>query len=127
MFSNDEGNVDVNAWYETVKDNPGSTCSFLTQSNFTGQELPWQQMIMIAKEHDCEVVIDACQSIGHRPIDVKKNDIDWMAFSGHKMYASTGTGVLYRKGGFENVQTWIGGGTVSSKCDFDTFTLHKGS
>ena len=70
--SNDEGNVDVNAWYEAVKDNPGSTCSFLTQSNFTGQELPWQQMIMIAKEHDCEVVIDACQSIGHKPIEQPK-------------------------------------------------------
>ena len=37
--SNDEGNVDVNVWYETVKENPGSICSFLTQSNFTGQEL----------------------------------------------------------------------------------------
>ena len=123
--SNDEGNVDVNAWYEAVKDNPGSTCSFLTQSNFTGQELPWQQMIMIAKEHDCEVVIDACQSIGHKPIDVKKNDIDWMAFSGHKMYASTGTGVLYHKGGFDDVQTWLGGGTIT-QCDFDTFTLKRG-
>ena len=39
------------------------------------------------------------QSIGHKAIDLQMNNIDYMAFSGHKMYVPTGTGVLFSRGG----------------------------
>ena len=68
---------------------------FVTQSNLSGHMLKWQQMVHIAKENDCEVILDACQSIAHQQIDTKMNNIDWIAFSGHKMFASTGVGVLF--------------------------------
>jgi cysteine desulfurase/selenocysteine lyase len=124
--ASDNGDVSLEDFTKAVMENPGSICAFLTQSNLTGMCLPWQQMIRVAKEHDCEVIIDACQSIGHKPVDVQANNIDWMAFSGHKMYASTGVGVLFHRGGFGDVEPNfdLGGGTAEH-LDFDGFRLYS--
>lgn len=123
--ANDKGSIDIEDWEDAVKKNPGAVTSFLTQSNLTGITLPWKEMLMIAKEHDCTTIVDACQSIAHKEIDLQLNNIDYMAFSGHKMYASTGTGVLFKRGGFLNSIGRLGGGTVSA-LDFNNFDLKYG-
>ena len=64
-------------------------------SNAIGTVNPVKEMIAQAHEKNIPVFIDAAQSFGHRPIDVKELDCDFMAFSGHKAYAPTGIGVLY--------------------------------
>ena len=115
----DVGDVSMQDWEEVCTENPGSIVAFVTQSNLTGHMLKWQQMVHIAKENDCEVILDACQSIAHQPIDTKMNNIDWIAFSGHKMFASTGVGVLFKRGGFQNMESRLGGGTISH-LDYET-------
>lgn len=127
--ASDHGDVSIEDFTKAVKDNPGSIVSFLTQSNLTGIKLKWQEMVRIAKEHDCDVILDVCQSIAHEPISVAKNNIDWVVFSGHKMYATTGTGVLFHRGGFLDLAEGshdIGGGTVSF-ADFSQYSLYPDS
>ena len=66
-------------------------------TNVIGDERPIKEISKYAHDNDILLVVDAAQSISHRKIDVQELDIDFMAFSGHKMYGPTGTGVLYGK------------------------------
>ena len=66
-------------------------------TNVIGDVRPIKEIGKIAHENDILLVVDAAQSVGHISIDVQDMDIDFMAFSGHKMYSTTGTGVLYGK------------------------------
>lgn len=66
-------------------------------TNVIGDVRPIEEIIKYAHEHDIKVVIDGAQSIPHIKIDVQALDIDFLAFSGHKMCGPTGIGVLYGK------------------------------
>lgn len=66
-------------------------------TNVIGDERPIKDISKLAHDNDILLVVDAAQSIAHKKIDVQYLDIDFMAFSGHKMYGPTGTGVLYGK------------------------------
>jgi len=66
-------------------------------TNVIGDARPIKEISKIAHNNDILLVVDAAQSIAHIKIDVQDMDIDFMAFSGHKMYSTTGTGVLYGK------------------------------
>lgn len=66
-------------------------------SNVLGSIQPIQEIIRLAHEKGVPVCIDGAQSVPHMKMDVQALDCDFMAFSGHKMYAPTGIGVLYGK------------------------------
>lgn len=66
-------------------------------TNVIGDERPIKDISKIAHENNILVVVDAAQGAPHTRIDVQEDDIDFMAFSGHKMYGPTGIGVLYAK------------------------------
>lgn len=66
-------------------------------TNVVGDERPIREISKIAHNNNILVVVDAAQSIAHKKIDVQNDDIDFLAFSGHKMYGPTGIGVLYGK------------------------------
>jgi len=66
-------------------------------SNSLGTINPIKKFIDFAHKHNVAVLIDAAQSIQHHNIDVQKLDCDFLVFSGHKIYAETGIGVLYGK------------------------------
>ena len=66
-------------------------------TNVVGDERPIKEISKIAHDNNILVVVDAAQGIPHKKINVQKDDIDFMAFSGHKMYGPTGVGVLYAK------------------------------
>ena len=66
-------------------------------TNVIGDERPIKDISKIAHENNILVVVDAAQGAPHTRIDVQEDDIDFMAFSGHKMYGPTGIGVLYGK------------------------------
>ena len=66
-------------------------------SNVIGDIRPIKEIAKVCHDNGALVVVDAAQSIAHEKIDVCNMDIDFMAFSGHKMYGPTGIGVLYGK------------------------------
>jgi cysteine desulfurase/selenocysteine lyase len=66
-------------------------------SNVLGIVNPLGEIVRRAREVGAVVVLDAAQGIPHMPVDVRALDVDFLAFSGHKLYAPTGIGVLYGK------------------------------
>ena len=66
-------------------------------SNSLGTINPVKEMIATAHKFGVPVLVDAAQSVPHFPVDVQDLDADFLTFSGHKMYAPTGSGVLYGK------------------------------
>ena len=66
-------------------------------SNVLGTINPIKDICKIAHEAGVKVLVDAAQAVPHMPVDVKKLDVDFLAFSGHKMLAPMGIGVLYGK------------------------------
>lgn len=65
------------------------------QSNVTGAVVDVARVVAMAREVDALVVLDACQSVPHLPVDFRALDVDFAAFSGHKMLGPSGVGVLY--------------------------------
>lgn len=93
-------------------------------SNTFGIINPIKKIIKKAKQHNSIVVIDAAQSISHLPTDVTKLDVDFLAFSGHKMYAPMGTGVLYgKKELLDSMHPYIYGGGMIDYVTENTSTF----
>ncbi|MBB2990515.1 cysteine desulfurase/selenocysteine lyase [Mycolicibacterium iranicum] len=69
--------------------------AFSHHSNVTGAVAPVAELVARAKAVGALVVLDACQSVPHQPVDFHALDVDFAAFSGHKMLGPTGIGVLY--------------------------------
>lgn len=66
-------------------------------TNVVGDVRPIKEITEFAHKNDIFVVVDGAQSVPHKPTDVEATDIDFLAFSGHKMCGPTGIGVLYGK------------------------------
>ena len=94
-------------------------------SNVLGCVNPIKEITGIAKDHDIPVLVDAAQSIQHLPIDVKDIGCDFLAFSGHKMYAATGIGVLYTSERFSDIIPARGGGGMVDKVTLERTTYLK--
>lgn len=71
--------------------------AFTHASNVLGTINPVRELVALGRAAGALVVLDACQSAPHMPLDVKDLDVDFAVFSGHKMLAPTGIGVLYGK------------------------------
>lgn len=69
--------------------------AFTHHSNVTGAVAPVAELVARAKAVGALTVLDACQSVPHQPVDFHALDVDYAAFSGHKMLGPTGIGVLY--------------------------------
>lgn len=92
----DSGEVDLEDYKKLLKKRP-RIVSITHISNVLGTINPIEEMIRLAHHYDIPVVIDGAQSVCHQKIDVQQLDCDFFAFSGHKMYAPMGVGVLYGK------------------------------
>lgn len=93
----------------------------LTQaSNGLGTILPIKEMIQLAKRYDARVLIDGAQSVAHIPVNVQDLDADFFVFSGHKIFAPTGIGVVYgKKELLEVMPPWQGGGNMIKDVRFE--------
>ncbi|CAA7385974.1 aminotransferase class V-fold PLP-dependent enzyme [Chryseobacterium fistulae] len=93
-------------------------------SNALGIINPIEEIIAKTRKNtNAYIVIDGAQSAPHFTIDVQKLDCDFFVFSGHKMYAPMGTGILYGKQEIlEDLPPFHGGGEMISTCSFDGTT-----
>ncbi|MEM7727057.1 MAG: SufS family cysteine desulfurase [Cyanobacteria bacterium P01_A01_bin.45] len=92
-------------------------------SNTLGCINPVQEICQLAHQQEAKVLIDACQSVPHMPIDVQKIGCDWLVASGHKMCAPTGIGFLYGKQELlEEMPPFFGGGEMIADVYLDHST-----
>ncbi|MET1153080.1 aminotransferase class V-fold PLP-dependent enzyme, partial [Arthrobacter sp.] len=95
--------------------------AFTHASNVLGTINPVDTLVRLAREAGAVVVLDACQSVPHMAVDVKALDVDFAAFSGHKMLGPTGIGVLYGKAELLNAMPpFLTGGSMIT-----TVTMEK--
>ncbi|GHA84835.1 aminotransferase class V-fold PLP-dependent enzyme [Streptomyces chryseus] len=85
-------------------------------SNVTGELWPVKELAAAAHAHGARIVLDAAQLAPHHPLDIAELDVDWVAFSGHKLYAPFGSGVLAgRADWLRSAEPYLAGGGASRK------------
>ncbi|MCZ9340151.1 aminotransferase class V-fold PLP-dependent enzyme, partial [Streptomyces sp. TRM76130] len=85
-------------------------------SNVTGELWPVRELAAAAHAHGARIVLDAAQLAPHHPVSVRDLDVDWVAFSGHKLYAPFGAGVLAgRPDWLRAAQPYLAGGGASRR------------
>jgi len=88
-------------------------------SNVLGIVNPVREIVEICHRHGVPVLIDGAQGIVHETVDVRDMDCDFYVFSGHKIYAATGTGVMYgKKKWLEQMPPFMGGGEMVAQVKF---------
>ncbi|TXS76037.1 cysteine desulfurase [Corynebacterium sp. LK11] len=106
----EDGRIDMNSLELSEKT---KVVAFTHQSNVTGAVTDVKEMVRRAREVGALVVLDACQSVPHMPVDVKDLDVDFLAFSGHKMLGPNGVGALYaRRELLEALPPFLTGGSM---------------
>ena len=106
----DEGRIDLDSLQldERVK-----VLAFSHHSNVTGTVAPVAELVARAKAVGALTVLDACQSVPHQPVDLHDLEVDFAAFSGHKMLGPTGIGVLYGRAALlEEMPPFLTGGSM---------------
>jgi cysteine desulfurase/selenocysteine lyase len=97
--------------------------SFTQVSNALGTVTPAHQMVQMAHRYGARVLLDGAQAVSHMPIDVQSLDCDFYVFSGHKVFAPTGIGVLYGKPEvLAETPPWQGGGNMIIDVTFEKTT-----
>lgn len=115
------GQLDMLAYEQALS---GATLvSMSMTSNLDGVTFPVEEIIHMAHKAGAKVLLDGAQAVPHRKINVTKLDVDFLAFSGHKMLGPSGMGVLYGKRDLLNALSpfLVGGDTVSSS----TYDSHE--
>ena len=92
----DDGQLDLDS---LTLDERVTVIAFTHHSNVTGTGGPVAELVARAKSVGALTVLDACQSVPHQPVDLPSLDVDFAAFSGHKMLGPTGIGALYGRSG----------------------------
>ncbi len=107
-----EGRLDLSA-IDTLINEKTKVVALTHQSNVLGTINPLEAIVKRAHKVGAVVVLDACQSVPHMSVDVKKLDIDFLAFSGHKALGPTGVGVFWGKASLlEELPPFLTGGSM---------------
>lgn len=118
-----KGELDRSAFTELLARKP-KIVALAHVSNVLGTVNPAKELIAEAHRAGAVVVLDGAQAIAHRPVNVKKLDADFYAFSGHKMYGPTGIGVLYgKKSLLEKMPPFFFGGEMIDKVTIERTTF----
>lgn len=119
----DDGRLDIQA-LERLIDDRTKILAVTQVSNVLGIVNPVDEIVRICHSKGVPVLVDGAQGIVHCGIDVRKTDCDFYAFSGHKMYAATGTGVLYGKKEYlEKMPPFLFGGEMVGNVSLEQTTF----
>jgi len=119
-----KGELDLN-FLETLPLDRVKILSMTHMSNVLGTINPAKELCAWAKENNIISILDGAQSVPHIPINVQDLDVDFLAFSGHKMVGPTGIGVLYGKEErLKNLPPFLGGGEMIGSVTYQSFTTN---
>lgn len=115
-----DGRIDLNS---LELDQSVKVVAFTHQSNVTGAQADVAELVARARAVNALVVLDACQSVPHMPVDFHALDVDFAAFSGHKMLAPSGVGALYGKAEIlDELPPFLTGGSMIELVNMDGST-----
>ncbi|MEM9919809.1 MAG: cysteine desulfurase [Bacteroidota bacterium] len=121
---NDQGELDMEA-YASMLNERTKMVALVHVSNSLGTINPVKEIIRLAKERDIPVLLDGAQAVPHMPVDVQELDVDFYTFSGHKIFAPTGIGILYGKEKWlEQMPPYQGGGDMIRSVTFEKTTFN---
>lgn len=120
----ESGSLDLDAFREIL--GPRTKILAITWiSNAFGTIVPVKEMVAMAREVGAFTLVDAAQAVAHTPINVADLGADFLVFSGHKVYANTGIGVLWgRHDLLEQLPPWRGGGEMIKEVTFEGTTYN---
>lgn len=122
---NDRGELDMHEYIALFNERT-KLVSITYVSNALGTINPIKEMISIAHNHGTVVLVDAAQAVQHIAVDVQDLDVDFLVFSGHKIYGPTGVGVLYGKEELLNAMPpYQGGGDMIKEVTFEKTTYNE--
>lgn len=108
----EDGLLDLETYRHLLERRP-KLVAFTHMSNVLGTINPAREMISLAHQAGATTLLDGAQSVPHFPVDVQELDVDFLAFSGHKMCGPTGIGILYGKMHLlEAMPPFLGGGDM---------------
>ena len=120
----EDGTLDQDAFFSMLNEHT-KILSLTWISNSFGTVNPVAEMATAARNAGALVLIDAAQAVAHVRIDVQDLDIDFLVFSGHKIYAPTGIGVLWGRAEILNsLPPWRGGGEMIKEVTFEKTTYN---
>ncbi|MEM4729291.1 MAG: aminotransferase class V-fold PLP-dependent enzyme [Thermoplasmata archaeon] len=123
--SRDDGTFDLEA-FEKLMSRRVKLVAMVHTSNLDGYTIPAEEVIKIAHDHGAVVLLDGAQSAPHREVDVRKLNVDFYAFSVHKMLGPTGTGVLYGKYELlDALRPFIVGGDTVERTTYEDYKMLK--
>jgi cysteine desulfurase / selenocysteine lyase len=109
--------------YQRLLNQKTRLVAFPQVSNALGTVTPAREVIEMAHRYGAKVLLDGAQAVSHMPTDVQVFDCDFYVFSGHKMFAPTGIGVVYGKSEvLEDSPPWEGGGNMIQDVTFEKTT-----
>jgi cysteine desulfurase/selenocysteine lyase len=121
---NEAGEIDLAA-YEKMLSEKTKLVSLVHISNALGTINPVEKVIQLAHKHGAKVLLDGAQAAPHLDIDVQKLNCDFYIFSGHKIYAPTGVGILYgKKDLLEAMPPYSAGGEMIKEVSFEKTTYN---
>lgn len=120
----DSGQILLDA-YQKLLGPKTKLVSFTQVSNALGTIAPAKEMIAAAHAMGAKVLLDGAQAVSHMRVDVQDLNPDFYVFSGHKVFAPTGIGVLYgREDLLNQMPPWQGGGNMIKEVTFERTTYH---
>ncbi len=121
----DEGVLDMEAYGSLFSPHTRMVaCAHV--SNTLGTVNPVREIVAIAHDHNVPVLIDGAQAVAHMPVDVQQLGCDFYCFSGHKMYAPMGVGVMYgREELLSQLPPYQGGGEMIKDVTFERTTYNE--
>ena len=121
----DEGILDLEA-YGSLFSSHTRLVAVNHVSNTLGTVNPIKEMVRIAHSHQVPVLVDGAQAVAHMPVDVQDLGCDFYCFSGHKMYAPMGVGVMYgREELLNQLPPYQGGGEMIKDVTFEKTTYNE--